>query len=140
LDKLTEAEKKVFIDLINLGDPANFNNILSQATDANKSKGGEDKLKVLKNATVAELDGELVREPAIANSELEKTNQNWRTAIGNATKEEQIKSIRATVLADIARKRETKRLVNLRAEAIQQISTELSHEPEVKSGELDNQN
>ncbi|MCE8159030.1 MAG: DnaJ domain-containing protein [Candidatus Moeniiplasma glomeromycotorum] len=110
LDKLTKSEKSGFINLINTGNPDNFENVLAQAKDANQSKGEGDVLKVLKNTAIAEIEGELLKEPVIKNSELQSSNQNWKSAIQNADNEGQINSIKAQVLTDIAFQRQNKKI------------------------------
>ncbi|MCE8163240.1 MAG: DnaJ domain-containing protein [Candidatus Moeniiplasma glomeromycotorum] len=138
LDKLTGSEKAGFINLINTGNPDNFENVLAQAKDANQSKGEGDVLKVLKNTAIAEIEGELLKEPTIKNSELQSSNQNWKSAIQNADNEGQINSIKAQVLTDIAFQRQNKKINICQSAAIQKIKTELATEPVVNTSELEN--
>ncbi|CFW92849.1 Conserved protein of unknown function [endosymbiont DhMRE of Dentiscutata heterogama] len=117
-----------------------------------KQGGGGDPLLGLKNTAIAEIDGEMLKDPEIQLSELEAANQNYGAdilAVNNPNGENQINQIKDRVLADIRTKRQTKtggggggnkNLDTLRQEAINQIRTELSQQPAIDESQLANQN
>jgi hypothetical protein len=78
-DNLSDTEQNDFVKKVNNSQPDQFNAILTEVKNAIKSKEDNsppDKLAALKNATIAEIDGELLKDPVIENSELETINQN----------------------------------------------------------------
>ncbi|KLL01757.1 MAG: molecular chaperone DnaJ [Mycoplasmataceae bacterium RC_NB112A] len=137
---LSESEQNDFANQVKSSQPDQFDNILRkvQALIATKRSGGGggDPLLPLKNEAIAEIEREMLKEPAVENSELEAGHQNWATEVKNAISESSINSLKAKVTADIKAKREAKKIPALQQKVIQQIKTELSHNPPVSSSEL----
>jgi curved DNA-binding protein CbpA len=123
------------------------NRVLADIQSKRNTKNSSDPLQILKNLAIAKVDGELLKDPEIQNSELDSNNQNWGADIQNATSENQINQIKNKVLADIKKKRQAKSqqsqnqiLINLRQQAINQIRAELAKKPVVDESEITNRN
>ncbi|CAG8601737.1 4685_t:CDS:2 [Paraglomus brasilianum] len=138
LDKLTEEEKRDFIDQIENGLPGNFDNILQQAKIINQNRGGNDLFSEIQKA-IQEIEAELLKEPVITSEELDADSPiGWKEELESVSGLADLNNKKEIILKAIKEKRALKTKTPLKIflqQIIQQIKSELNKKPKLQ--ELD---